>query len=226
MSLLRLLTAGRSWVGAKPMGRYKFSDPGSMPKFGSGPNPFKTKEKEVAKDESVSGESGPEAGAAKEERGEQREVALSPEAAARQAVETAAEVERKESDELDRSERSEAPAKEEPQQKLVSPGEKSPGLISKISSLRGSLRLKLWKPRKSAPEPRPVQGELSLDNIKVVRNDLSETDLEVVPLRSSAIAKQATNSADALENRPQASPAAEQSQPKAKEQDFIEASRT
>jgi hypothetical protein len=29
----------------------------------------------------------------------------------------------------------------------------------------------------------PVQGELSLDKIKVVRNDLSETDLEVVPLR-------------------------------------------
>jgi hypothetical protein len=29
----------------------------------------------------------------------------------------------------------------------------------------------------------PVQGELSLDKIKVMRNDLSETDLEVVPLR-------------------------------------------
>ncbi len=29
-----------------------------------------------------------------------------------------------------------------------------------------------------------MQGELSLDKIKVVRNDLSESDLEVVPLRS------------------------------------------
>ena len=27
----------------------------------------------------------------------------------------------------------------------------------------------------------PVQGELSLEEIKVVRNDLNETDLEVVP---------------------------------------------
>jgi hypothetical protein len=27
-----------------------------------------------------------------------------------------------------------------------------------------------------------VQGELSLDKVKVVRNDLSETDFEIVPL--------------------------------------------
>lgn len=32
----------------------------------------------------------------------------------------------------------------------------------------------------------PVQTELSLDNVRVVRNDLRESDLEVVPLRSSA----------------------------------------
>jgi hypothetical protein len=30
----------------------------------------------------------------------------------------------------------------------------------------------------------PVQGELSLDRIKVVRNDLSDADLEIVPLKS------------------------------------------
>jgi hypothetical protein len=30
----------------------------------------------------------------------------------------------------------------------------------------------------------PVQGELSLDNIKVMRNDLSETDLEAVPMKA------------------------------------------
>ena len=32
----------------------------------------------------------------------------------------------------------------------------------------------------------PVQGELSLDNVKVVRNDLSDTDVEVVTARSGA----------------------------------------
>ncbi|HEY2082442.1 MAG TPA: hypothetical protein VGI88_06620, partial [Verrucomicrobiae bacterium] len=30
----------------------------------------------------------------------------------------------------------------------------------------------------------PVQGELSLDNIKVMRNDLSETDVEIVPMKA------------------------------------------
>jgi hypothetical protein len=36
--------------------------------------------------------------------------------------------------------------------------------------------------RKTAPsrEPAPVQGELSLDTLKVVRNDLSDADLEIV----------------------------------------------
>ena len=30
----------------------------------------------------------------------------------------------------------------------------------------------------------PVQGELSLDNIKVMRNDLSEADVEIVPMKA------------------------------------------
>jgi hypothetical protein len=35
--------------------------------------------------------------------------------------------------------------------------------------------------------PKPaVQGELSLERIKVVRNDLSDADLEVVPARASS----------------------------------------
>jgi hypothetical protein len=32
----------------------------------------------------------------------------------------------------------------------------------------------------------PIQGELSLDNIKVMRNDLSEADVEVVPMKARA----------------------------------------
>ncbi|MCX6930379.1 MAG: hypothetical protein NT154_45310, partial [Verrucomicrobia bacterium] len=35
-------------------------------------------------------------------------------------------------------------------------------------------------------EKQPVQGELSLESIKVVRNDLSDADLEVVPARPPA----------------------------------------
>ena len=46
---------------------------------------------------------------------------------------------------------------------------------------------RLAKPVRSAPSPRyatsPVQSELSLDEVKVVRNDLSDADLEIVPAK-------------------------------------------
>jgi hypothetical protein len=42
------------------------------------------------------------------------------------------------------------------------------------------------EPKPAAPRfnKKPVQGELSLENIKVMRNDLSDTDVEVVPKKS------------------------------------------
>jgi hypothetical protein len=43
------------------------------------------------------------------------------------------------------------------------------------------------KPVLSSPTKLPVQGELSLDRIKVVRNDLSDADLEVVRLQAPAV---------------------------------------
>jgi hypothetical protein len=57
------------------------------------------------------------------------------------------------------------------------------GWVSQWGSKLGSLVSQTPKPTRSAV-PRfngmPVQGELSLDNIRVVRNDLSDADLEVV----------------------------------------------
>jgi hypothetical protein len=35
----------------------------------------------------------------------------------------------------------------------------------------------------------PVQGELSLENIKVIRNDLSDADLEVVTRKMAPVKK-------------------------------------
>lgn len=43
----------------------------------------------------------------------------------------------------------------------------------------------------------PVQGELSLDNIKVMRNDLSETDMEVVSAKPRAAAVPSSGKASA-----------------------------
>jgi hypothetical protein len=55
--------------------------------------------------------------------------------------------------------------------------------------LRGLFARSESKTAKSAiprfPKP-AVQGELSLERIKVVRNDLSDADLEVVPARASS----------------------------------------
>jgi len=61
--------------------------------------------------------------------------------------------------------------------------DRSSGWVSELGSKLSSLVSQKPKPTRGAI-PRfngvPVQGELSLDNIKVVRNDLSDADLEVV----------------------------------------------
>jgi hypothetical protein len=41
-------------------------------------------------------------------------------------------------------------------------------------------------------QKKPVQAELSLDNVRVVRNDLSDSDLEIVPVRAEPPAAVAT----------------------------------
>jgi hypothetical protein len=45
------------------------------------------------------------------------------------------------------------------------------------------------------PQP-PVQSELSLDSVKVVHNDLSDADVEVVPMKSRTAAKNKTDVPD------------------------------
>jgi hypothetical protein len=46
--------------------------------------------------------------------------------------------------------------------------------------------ISMWRgPAPAAPSaPCPVQSELSLDSVKVVHNDLSDADVEVVPIKS------------------------------------------
>lgn len=64
----------------------------------------------------------------------------------------------------------------------------SGGWVSQWGSKLSSLVSQKPRPTRSAI-PRfngvPVQGELSLDNIKVIRNDLSDADLEVVTRRTT-----------------------------------------
>jgi hypothetical protein len=61
--------------------------------------------------------------------------------------------------------------------------------LSKVNLLKAGRR---GSPARARTEPgaftkAPVQGELSLDRIKVVRNDLSDADLEIVPARPKPV---------------------------------------
>lgn len=47
--------------------------------------------------------------------------------------------------------------------------------------------ISIWREAHPAQStPQPVQSELSLDSVKVVHNDLSDADVEVVPMKSRA----------------------------------------
>lgn len=158
MSLLRLLTAGRSlWGGNHSALRYRMSDPKAMPKFGSSKNPFRstiTPEAEEADALAVVGQCA--------EANLQPAPVLTP-----------------------------APEKAEPQREAAP----APAAARKPWNLAGRLAgwgrgVRGWLPRRQPKAPKsaiprlqkpPVQTELSLDRIKVMRNDLSDADLEIVP---------------------------------------------
>jgi hypothetical protein len=151
MSLVRLLTAGKSLVGIQDLkSRYRSVDPRAMPKFGS--------EKKVNTDVARESEAKPSVAKSDVETSIAN-VEQTPVATARKA--------------------------------------RGGGWVSQWGSKLSTLVSQKPKPARSAA-PRfnevPVQGELSLDNIKVVRNDLSDADLEVVT-RKMAPAKKAESEA-------------------------------
>jgi hypothetical protein len=157
MSLLRLLTTGKSLVGVKDTeSRYRVTGARLLPQFGSARNPFSS----TAKSEP-------------------------------------------------------APAGERPAAAQVGNGAsggrsgiRSANAKPALARAIGALRLKAvallsgWRAKLGGLLPRPraakvkpaiprftkpaVQGELSLDRIRVVRNDLSDADLEVVPAKAPA----------------------------------------
>jgi hypothetical protein len=125
MSLLRLLTAGKSLVGLKDSAnRYRPVAKRSMPTFPSKAHPFRT----TAKPELATG--------------------VAPTAAQPQGGECQPEQPKRES------------------------------VTARLGAFFGG-RNKSEKAPARQPEA-PVQAELSLDDVKVVRNDLSDADLEVV----------------------------------------------
>ena len=168
MSLGKLLTTGKSLVGlSQGNSRYQLKK-GALPKFESARNPFTAKTlSEPAEREPKLLADEADAGCSKETP---RLSALGALIVDREASVTAS--------------RNSQPAE-------------TPQVAAPVDSWLKKINPMVWfgnrKPAEAKPAiPRfnkpqaPLQGELSLDNIKVMRNDLSEADVEVVPMKSRA----------------------------------------
>jgi hypothetical protein len=77
------------------------------------------------------------------------------------------------------------------------------GAVSKAGAVMKRER-KLAKPASPAfPKTSAVQVELSLDRVKVIRNDLTDADLEVVPAKTRVVAASTPSVANAEAKRPE-----------------------
>jgi hypothetical protein len=170
MSVLKFLATGKSLVGLKDnASRYRMRTASLLPKFGSAQNPFAA----PAKAE-------PAVAPAKLETGALFERESKPQPATPVPVKPAMPQPMR-------------PVAMQPQP--AGPARVEPAVRTKKSSLWGWVKeltpLSLLarrgpgasKSARSWPSHRPVQAELSLDKVKVMRNDLIDTDLEIVPAR-------------------------------------------
>lgn len=193
MSLVRLLTAGKSLVGlGESCGRYHLMRKRALPEFGSKKNPFRATTL-PAKISLVPPTPIPESESALVETPSQAQkvvpvpAAISPmPAEPAPAPSPTVLAQRAEAS-------SPAGTTAEPGRTSAAPTAPARKAFSRLAegvrSLSGVMPKLPWKQKSAAPAPsarmaKPmVQGELSLDRVKVVRNDLSESDLEIVPAR-------------------------------------------
>ena len=176
MSLLRLLTAGKSLVGLKDNGhRYNVAQRGLLPKFVSKKNPFRARAHPQAglvpaELPSAANVSEPAEGHCAKGGTESGEVALtgSVEAVSPQVLSAGA-----------------------PQLKGPLAAEVRKDSPSGWRAFMPWMRSRTPKAALPRFQKSMVQGELSLEAIKVVRNDLSDSDLEVVPTKPVVPAPQA-----------------------------------
>jgi hypothetical protein len=214
MSLGKLLATGRSLAGGPTLGRYNVSECNRLPKFGSAKNPF-------AQSTAKSAVEAPAATAA----------TLSPIALPVSPTPALATVE------LDGSSPfSPAPALKRTQiipllskptwMQRVNRAKAAIVALGKrawIRALTGAAKLwdsarnllgRVKRVRRKEPQsviPRfgkpAIQGELSLDNVKVIRNDLEESDLEIVTAQTGTSTQVAPSVGPMTPNRGPVPPA-------------------
>ena len=175
MSLLRLLTSGKSLVGLKqPESRYQLPGGRALPSFGSKKNPFRA---------TVFPEK-PDNAPTNHKPAEQSPVPV-PVAAAGQAGHKGERSPKK--DGPARSPAAELNNKEGTKSQLKPSESPASGRTSAFRALLLWGRAKKVGAGGSGSNRPLIQGELSLDRVKVIRNDLSESDLEVVQVERSAV---------------------------------------
>jgi len=164
MSLLRLLTAGKTLVGLKKL-EHKYHLPAQrpLPEFGPKKNPFRA----TALPEKTE--------AAPEQPAEINGAVKAP------LVEPAVEAAHQPAASSGVEQREPAPVEMESEvRSAVRASEPSPKKHSPLKALLLWGRAKKSQVNKMSNGRPLIQAELSLDSVKVVRNDLSESDLEVV----------------------------------------------
>jgi hypothetical protein len=171
MSLLRLLTTGKSLVSINDAeSRYRVTSQRLLPHFGADRNPF------ICSGKTELAQTGPRSsgdhGASSMPSGIRSTPALIGE---REAVPQS------------RLQGSVSPVSSSRQSSGVGLRRRISALLDgwkeRLVGLFAHRRCKATKPAiPRFPKP-PVQGELSLDRIKVLRNDLSDADLEIVPAK-------------------------------------------
>lgn len=202
MSLGRLLSSGKSLVGLSSASRYQLRTD-SLPKFKSAKNPFAAK---PAAEPGNAEELSPAEMAAADLKKTQRLPMLPPKPAApgesfqpvrptetraNPSVVTPAPHDARPATASPALNRLAASKRSEDGSAEISANNKSEKAESSavVSNWLKKLNPLVWfgdrkpaEPKSAVPrfEKKPVQGELSLENIKVMRNDLSEADVEVV----------------------------------------------
>ena len=183
--LLRLLTTGKSLVGLKDeVNRYRLSSQGLLPKFGSARNPFQKTADPRSGDESKAETTGPAVSIASSVQAEGIQNAMQPSQAPSPTP-------------PEQPVRALSVAPVKPVEAVSAPfaGRTQPLESSRPTGFRRLAALfSRGRPGAATDRPvptakGPVQYELSLDRVQVVRNDLSDTDLEIVARKQKVLGK-------------------------------------
>lgn len=200
MSLLKLLAAGRSLIGTRAaQSPYRMRTANLLPKFESSKNPFASKAKAEAQEQpkAIKSVAQPVAAAAKPAKPAKMETislfgAKAAEVATPARIAEAQPVPVEQRTKLEAPKVPEAPEASVPVPVKVVPARKRAPFgqwVKKLNPLKllpAQMEGKKKSPRAGAGRP-AVQAELSLEKVKVMRNDLSDADLEIMPAKPTIL---------------------------------------